>query len=99
MSRTRESVACGACPDVRAAAPGDDVGDRCVVIIGKPVWRIPVIVDLFLGALQRAAGDRSEGLLVYFQVTLGQQRLIKDLIGPFDIGAGRECGRQDHHCD
>ena len=98
MPGARETVAGGACPDIRSVTVGNDIGDRRVVAIRKPVRRIPMIVDLFLGALQRAAWHRSERLRVEVEIPLGQRGFVEDRVRPLDIGSGHERGRQRQNC-
>ena len=65
-----ETVTGRASSDVGPITVGDDIRDRRVVIIRKPVRRIPVIVDLFLRALERATRHRSMGLWVDIEIPL-----------------------------
>ncbi len=94
MPVARESVTRCAGPDVRPIAERDDIRDRCVMIIRKPVRRIPVVVDLLLRALQRAARHGPHRLPVEIEISLRKQRLVNDLIGPLEIGSGHERGHQ-----
>ena len=98
MSGARETMAGGTGPDVGPGTLCDDIGDRYVVGIWKPIRWIPVIIDLFLGALQRAARHRSQRLSVDVEIPLGKQGFVEDLVRPLQIGSGRQRDRQGHNC-
>jgi len=93
MSGARETMAGGAGPDIWPGTVRNDIRDRRVVVIRKPVRWIPVIVDLFLGALQRAARHCSRRLKVDVVIPLGKQGFVEDLVRPLHIGSGRQCDR------
>ncbi len=63
------------------------------MIVRKPVGWIPAIVDLFLGALERAAGNGSGRALVEIQVGL-RKYLIDSLVCPLELGFSRCRGHQ-----
>ncbi len=94
MPVTCESVTRCAGPDVGPITVCNDIGDRRVVLIRKPVRRIPMIVYLFLGQFQRAAGHRSQRLPVELEIPLRQLGFIDDRVSPLEIGSGRKRGRQ-----
>jgi len=87
MSVARETMTGCASPDVGPITVCDDIGDWRVVVIGKPVRWIPMIIDLLLGALQRAARHRSQCLRVEVEIPLGKQGFIQDRVRPLDIGS------------
>jgi hypothetical protein len=72
MPITRESVTRCAGPDVRPIAKSNDIRDWRMVIVRKPVRRIPMVVNLLLRALQRAPWHRSHRLPVEIEIPLGQ---------------------------
>lgn len=87
MPSAREAMTSGAGPDIGPRTVRDDIGNRRVVVIRKPVWRIPMIIDLFLGALQRAARHRSQSLWIEVEIPLRQQGFIENRVRPLDIGS------------